>query len=170
MERKNCWLVMAAMLAAASLAGCAEAPREAGADAAGNSTSAVVQPSAPDATAPTTPLPDPVATDEPVTPVGTLAPVTTFTARGNEPFWLVRVDGSALTYSKPELQSGKVLQAQRIDDAVGVVFTGNEAGQAYTLRIRERACQDSMSSESFEFTATFQHGEQSMDGCARRGL
>lgn len=170
MERKTCWLMMAAMLVATLLAGCAKAPREAGVDAAGNSTTAVAQPSAPDATAPTTPLPDPVETDEPVTPIGTPAPITTFTARGNEPFWLVRVDGSALTYSTPDLQPGRVLQAQRTDDAGGVVFTGNDAGQAFTLHISERACQDSMSGEPFEFTATFQYGEQSMDGCARRGL
>lgn len=100
---------------------------------------------------------------------GAFESIHAFTARGNEPFWRVQVEGGTLNYSTPELQPGKALQAQRAARATGVAFSGLDAGQPFTLSITDVPCQDSMSGESFEFTATFQHGDQSMTGCARRG-
>lgn len=169
MAQKARYLAMTAMAAALTLAGCAETPRGGDVDPSGNAAPQATAPQAADTAASPPPLPYPVVTDEPVAPIGTLAPILAFTARGNEPFWRVQVEGGALAYSTPELQPGKVLQAQRTDDAGGVVFAGDDAGQAFTLTITDAPCQDSMSGEAFEFTATFRHGDQAMDGCARRG-
>ena len=62
------------------------------------------------------------------------------------------------------------LQAQRTAHAKGVYFTGHDEGRAFTLDIQGVPCQDTMSGEPFEFTATFKYGEQTLTGCARRGL
>lgn len=104
-----------------------------------------------------------------VTP-GTGEAIATFTARGNEPFWSVQVEGDSLTYATPELQPGRVMQAQRTAHAKGVYFTGHDEGRAFTLDIQGAPCQDTMSGEPFEFTATFKYGGQTLTGCARRGL
>lgn len=104
-----------------------------------------------------------------VTP-GTGEPIAIFTARGNEPFWSVQVEGDTLTYTTPELQPGKVLQAQRQAHAKGVTFRGQDAESGFTLDIQTTPCEDTMSGEPFEFTATFKYGAQTVTGCARRGL
>ena len=101
---------------------------------------------------------------------GTREPIATFTARGNEPFWSVQVEGDTLTYTTPELQPGKVLQAQRQAHAKGVTFSGQEAGSDFTLDIQTTQCEDTMSGEPFEYTATFKYGDETVTGCARRGL
>lgn len=165
------WRGLAAtMVAGIVAAGCDPSPR--GGDATvppPDSTSAARESPASASTPPPAPLPEPVATDEPIPARGPLDSIHAFTARGNEPFWLVRVDGGTLNYSTPELQPGKTLQAQRVGDASGVTLSGLDGGQPFTLRITDAPCQDSMSGQAFEFTATFQHGGQSMTGCARQG-
>lgn len=100
---------------------------------------------------------------------GATAPASTFTARGNEPFWAVKAEGATLTYATPELQPGKVLQAQRREHARGVTFSGRDATGAFTLEIESRPCQDTMADESFAYTATFRYGGRILQGCASRG-
>lgn len=125
-----------------------------------------------DSTAAAPPAPAPVSQGEapPMLTPGTREPIATFTARGNEPFWSVQVEGDTLTYTTPELQPGKVLQAQRQALAKGVTFRGQDAGSDFTLDIQTTPCEDTMSGEPFEFTATFKYGDKTVTGCARRGL
>jgi uncharacterized membrane protein len=99
------------------------------------------------------------------------ASITQFHARGNEPFWSVTVDGTALTWTTPEMQPGKLLVAERSADADdGIQLTGSDGGKAFTLDIQRTPCQDSMSGERFEFTATFTYDGEKMTGCAGSGL
>ncbi|RNF81851.1 COG3650 family protein [Montanilutibacter psychrotolerans] len=102
-------------------------------------------------------------------PVPREAPQPSFTAAGNEPFWSVKVDGSTLTYSTPELQPGKVFAAQHQAQANGARFTGKDGDKVFTLDIQRASCVDSMSGKAFEFTATFDYGEEHMTGCASSG-
>lgn len=99
------------------------------------------------------------------------ASITQFHARGNEPFWSVTVDGTALTWTTPEMQPGKLLVAERSADADdGIQLTGSDGGKAFTLDIQRTPCQDSMSGQVFEFTATFTYDGEAMTGCAGSGL
>ena len=112
----------------------------------------------------------PQGTAGPMVTPDTGEPIATFTARGNEPFWSVQVEGDTLTYSTPELQPGRAMQAQRTAHAKGVGFTGQDEGRDFNLDIQDTACEDTMSGEAFEFTAVFQYGDRTLKGCARRGL
>lgn len=124
----------------------------------------------PPAAAPPAPAPESQGEATPMLTPGTREPIATFTARGNEPFWSVQVEGNTLTYTTPELQPGKVLQAQRQAHAKGVTFNGQDAGSGFTLDIQTTPCEDTMSGEPFEYTATFKYGDETVTGCARRGL
>lgn len=151
------WILPMAFVA---LAACSKSPSGDEAPAAGEATSAMA------------PQPAPASSPSPeaMTASGTAEPIATFTARGNEPFWSVQVEGSTLTYRTPELQPGKVLQSVRQDHAQGVHFTGKDGGKDFSLDISSVPCTDSMSGESFEFTAMFAHEGKSVTGCAKRGL
>lgn len=155
-----------AVLLAVSLGllACSKEAADASAPAAGPYGDAVSAPPAEEA-------PQPAADGSAPGPTGPEADETaaTFKARGNEPFWSVQVEGTTLTYATPELLPGKVLQAQRQNHATGVTFSGQDDGGAFTLDIERRPCQDTMSDESFEFTATFRYGGQTLQGCASRG-
>lgn len=163
---RNVWTVLVATLVAGMAAsGCDGSPREGATVPARDPVNDARESAATSTPPPPAPLPEPVAVDAP----GAFDSIHAFTARGNEPFWRVQVEDGTLHYSTPELQPGKTLQARRAGVGTGVTFSGLDAGQPFTLRITHVPCQDSMSGESFEFTATFQYGDQSMTGCARRG-
>jgi uncharacterized membrane protein len=103
------------------------------------------------------------------TPAATpLTRVTEFVATGNEPFWSVEVDGDTLVYSTPEQMPGTTMQAEREDRPGAAVFRGRDGELAFELVIADEPCQDSMSGWDHDFTATFNHGERSLTGCARR--
>lgn len=89
-----------------------------------------------------------------------------FHARGNEPFWSVRVDGETLVYSTPENQPGMEFAATRTDSATDVEFRGSDDGKEFVLIITPGQCEDSMSGEMSDYTATFGYGERQMTGCA----
>lgn len=90
------------------------------------------------------------------------------TARGNEPFWAIDIDGTVLLWKTPENPQGKALGSSRTMDAGGLVFTGEDDGQPFRLDLRAQPCQDSMSGASMEFTASWTHAGVSQTGCAQR--
>lgn len=92
-----------------------------------------------------------------------------FVAHGNEPFWAVEVDGTTLTWKTPEMPEGRKLVAERSAHAQGVNFTGKDGDKDFTLDIIGKQCSDGMSDETFEFTASWNYGGNTMTGCARRG-
>ncbi|MGY1425487.1 COG3650 family protein [Lysobacter sp. A289] len=96
-------------------------------------------------------------------------PISRLHARGNEPFWSVKVDGDTLTYTTPEMQPGKQLTAERSDHAAGVTFNGTDGDKAFVLDVTGGQCQDSMSGEMFEYTSSFTYGDTEMTGCADAG-
>ncbi|MFC6340277.1 hypothetical protein GIR22_01525 [Pseudomonas sp. CCM 7891] len=92
-----------------------------------------------------------------------------FVARGNEPFWTIRANGSALTWITPENSQGKQLKAERVVSSDKVKYTGKDADKAFTLLIVRSPCTDTMSGETFNFTSVWTHGKQSHTGCAASG-
>ncbi|MGV8940907.1 MAG: COG3650 family protein [Lysobacter sp.] len=112
---------------------------------------------------------DPVASDT-VTAGAQDAPFRQFHARGNEPFWSVRVDGTELVWTTPEMQPGKPLVAERSVSAEDFRFIGSDGDKAFVLEIHRTPCKDSMSGQSFGFTASFTYHGEKMSGCASAGL
>lgn len=89
-----------------------------------------------------------------------------FHARGNEPFWSVEVAGNRLLYNTPDTQPGVELAATRTDTATDVEFRGVHDGKDFVLIITPGHCEDSMSGQAFDYTATFSDGERQLTGCA----
>ena len=119
--------------------------------------------------APTTATAEP-SPPEPAAKLPGDAPATRWIAHGNEPFWSVAVDGTTLTWKTPDMPAGKTLTAERLAYAKGVNFSGNDAGKAFTLDIKTRPCSDDMSDQTFEFTALWEYGGETMTGCASASL
>lgn len=89
-----------------------------------------------------------------------------FHARGNEPFWSVEVAGDKLLYNTPDTQPGVELAATRTDTATDVEFRGVHDGKDFVLIITPGHCEDSMSDQDYDYTATFSDGERQLTGCA----
>ncbi|MCQ0970660.1 hypothetical protein MLD63_09510 [Paracoccus sp. TK19116] len=89
-----------------------------------------------------------------------------FTARGNEPFWLVDVSGGTAVYKTPENQSGRSIAVRRLVFAQGVEYAGELNGQVFALTIRGQDCVDSMSGARFPMSAQLKIGGRMSSGCA----
>lgn len=91
---------------------------------------------------------------------------TRFRASGNEPFWSVTVTGDTLLYNTPDTQPGVELAAKRSDNPTDVEFRGTHDGKDFVLIITPGQCEDSMSGQMSDYTATFSDGERQLTGCA----
>ena len=89
-----------------------------------------------------------------------------FTARGNEPFWLIDVSGDTAIYKTPENQSGRSIAVRRLVFAQGVEYAGELNGQVFALTIRGNDCVDSMSGARFPMSAQLKIGGRMNAGCA----
>ncbi|SFN34584.1 MULTISPECIES: hypothetical protein [unclassified Pseudomonas] len=92
-----------------------------------------------------------------------------FFARGNEPFWAIKTNGSTLIWLTPENPQGKPLRADQAVSADKVEYTGKDADKAFALLIVQAPCVDTMSGEAFNFTAVWTYAQQSHHGCAAGG-
>lgn len=96
-------------------------------------------------------------------------------ARGNEPFWALRVDGTRASWITPEAPDGTGyangswarpeegvwrFEARR-DGADGVEYL--------TLVLSEERCTDSMSGARFPFSARVERSGRTFEGCALEG-
>lgn len=103
-----------------------------------------------------------------------LLPEAEFRARGNEPFWLVDIDGDIATFRSPE-----ELDGVRYDEgswqatARGWRFEAlrhGVDGVAYLiLEVEENRCRDSMSGAWFPYAASLRMGGEPATGCASEG-
>jgi uncharacterized membrane protein len=90
-------------------------------------------------------------------------------ARGNEPFWSVRVFSDRVAFAEPDDPDGLELPAVTSDTAGGrrtYRAAGAGAGTpAVKLVLEPRGCTDSMSGEYMHLTATVQVDGREMSGC-----
>lgn len=87
---------------------------------------------------------------------------------GVEPFWGVKVEGAALTYTTPEtMDQPRLLQGQREQHGDVLSVRGGEGDGAFTLSIHRGPCSDGMSDLSHPFSAEFVLGKERFKGCAR---
>lgn len=89
-------------------------------------------------------------------------------ALGTEPFWSVRLDGSQLTYTSPELPAGITVELDsRQQSGPGLQAAARLDGQPVRLTLGPGPCSDGMSDTVYPWTAQWQHGGIQLRGCAR---
>lgn len=88
-----------------------------------------------------------------------------FTARGNEPFWSVTIDGNRAVLKRAGMRDATI-PVQPINFAKGVEYSGTLGGRPFSLNIRAEPCEDSMSGASWPMTAVLGHSGKQHPGCA----
>jgi len=106
--------------------------------------------------------------------VSTTAPEATgaarqFVARGNEPFWTLKVNGDTLAWITPDHLEGRQLHADKVVSGDRTTYTGTDQGKAFSLVIEPKPCTDSMSGETFSHTSTWTYAGERNSGCAGEG-
>jgi putative lipoprotein len=96
-------------------------------------------------------------------------------ARGNEPFWFVRVEGTAAVVRTPEDSSGVEYGGGLWSRTSAMAWRYQASRQVaggqeqLMLELAEQHCSDSMSGARYPFRATLIRGDRRMEGCALEG-
>ncbi|HEY8573382.1 hypothetical protein [Phenylobacterium sp.] len=90
-------------------------------------------------------------------------------ARGNEPFWAVRMDGVKLTLQRPE-QPELVFEAPgaTISPGKGVWQARSADGQTLSLTLYGSECNDGMSDIRYPLVAEVEFAGETLRGCAAK--
>ena len=96
------------------------------------------------------------------------APTQQFIARGNEPFWTIKVNGATLALITPDHLQGKPLHADQVISGQSTRYSGTDQGKAFTLVIEPKPCTDTMSGEGFSHTSRWTYAGETHLGCAVR--
>jgi uncharacterized membrane protein len=95
-----------------------------------------------------------------------VAPEEVVTLTGTEPFWNLRIQGGAATWTTPENQpDGTRFTVSRFAGNNGLGFTGTLDGEALTATLTPGDCNDGMSDRRFPFVATIALGGETLQGC-----
>lgn len=133
-------------------------------------------PQAPDG-APATPPADapagapavPVVTPEVAKKIGTTDFSGPMIARGNEPFWAVRMEGTKFTLVRPDHPEVTFeAPGAQITPGHGVWRAKAADGQAMTVTLYVSDCSDGMSDMKYPFVAEVEYAGQSLRGCAAK--
>lgn len=85
-------------------------------------------------------------------------------ARGNEPFWLITIDGDRATLRKPDNSEEVTV---RTTDNVAQGFEHHlEFSNGATLDVAQEICYDSMSGQSYPYRVALTEGDSVFAGCA----
>ncbi|RUO39533.1 hypothetical protein CWE22_09555 [Pseudidiomarina aestuarii] len=91
---------------------------------------------------------------------------TSFSARGNEPFWLASLTGQTLTLREPGSEQELTVAAPRLVEDEPLMTWSIAAGSELNLMILDQYCQDSMSGQSYPYTAYLERDGEQTPGCA----
>ena len=95
-----------------------------------------------------------------------VAPEEVVTLTGTEPFWNLRIAGTAATWTTPENQpDGTRFAVTRFAGNNGLGFSGTLDGKALTATLTPGDCNDGMSDRRFPFVATIALGGETLQGC-----
>ena len=90
-------------------------------------------------------------------------------ARGNEPFWAVRMDGTRFTLMRPDHpELAFEAPGAQISPGKGVWPAKSADGQALTVTLYVSDCNDGMSDIAYPFTAEVEFGGETLRGCAAK--
>lgn len=89
-----------------------------------------------------------------------------FSARGNEPFWLVHVNNGSASLRQPSGDRDyPTIEISRLNDTTENTWE-IELRPDETLQISDAICRDSMSGMPYPYTATLTRSDTSFNGCA----
>lgn len=90
-------------------------------------------------------------------------------ARGNEPFWAVRIEGAKFTLQRPD-QPDVAFEAPgaRIVPGKGVWAARSADGKTLNLTLYVSDCSEGMSDLHYPFTAEVELAGQTLRGCAAK--
>lgn len=90
-----------------------------------------------------------------------------FTVSTNEPFWSAKVQGATVVLTGPDqVRTFAVERNEAVMD--GRVVTARDATGILELRVTERLCMDSMSGDSFVYTARLTLDDHTpVEGCGK---
>ncbi|PTB85503.1 hypothetical protein C9927_01030 [Pseudidiomarina aestuarii] len=91
---------------------------------------------------------------------------TSFSARGNEPFWLASLTGQTLTMREPGSEQELTVEAPRLVEDEPIMTWSIAAEDGLNLMILDQYCQDSMSGQSYPYTAYLGREGEKAAGCA----
>ena len=114
------------------------------------------------------PAAPPAAAQEP--PVATVSDFSQpMTARGNEPFWAVRIEGTTLTLLRPD-HPDAAYKAPGATILPGVASWEAKAadGRVLKLRLFVSPCSDGMSDHAYPMTAEVEADGETLRGCAAK--
>jgi uncharacterized membrane protein len=89
-------------------------------------------------------------------------------ARGNEPFWFIRLEGEGGEMRTPDDADPILFGAvtARVHGGVRVFLAHDALGRVLELELRNEPCEDTMSGEALPLTAVRHWQSQSDPGCA----
>jgi uncharacterized membrane protein len=129
-------------------------------------------PQAPDGQAAAPPAEAPTIAVKEITPVerrkiGTTDFGQPLMARGNEPFWAVKMDGTRFTLMRPD-HPELVFESPgaRISPGRGVWPARSADGQTLTVTLYVSDCNDGMSDIQYPFVAEVEFAGETLRGCA----
>ncbi|WP_429911350.1 META domain-containing protein [Glycocaulis sp.] len=92
-----------------------------------------------------------------------------YTARGNEPGWILRLSGNDAEYLGQYGEtsiSGRVTERGALNEETNVLTVSGDDGQSFTVQITHTICQDTMAGLSYPDTVTITLGDmESYSGC-----
>lgn len=88
-----------------------------------------------------------------------------FNARGNEPFWMLEINADQATVRQPGSEANYAVTRSE-PQQIQPLQTSLNFDNGWSLNIRETICYDSMSGQSFPYTAELHTANEVMRGCA----
>ena len=109
------------------------------------------------------------AVEEAATPDG--LELLVFLARGNEPFWNVRIYPDRLRYSALGEDPIEFLAPDHLSEPGRGRWTWSAEGDsgAFSVTIEHRPCDDTMADVSYDYTASVRIDDRVVEGCAIKG-
>jgi uncharacterized membrane protein len=90
------------------------------------------------------------------------------TARGNEPFWSVTIDGTHVRLTRPDQPEVAAETAGAVIQPGRATWVAMAPGQQITITVYESPCSDGMSDTRYPLTAEVALINESLRGCAAR--
>ena len=91
------------------------------------------------------------------------------TARGNEPFWAVRIEGTRLTLLRPDKpETVSEAAGARISPGVGSWDAKAADGRVMKVTLYVSPCSDGMSDLAYPMTAEVEADGETLRGCAAK--
>ncbi|MDQ0464672.1 putative membrane protein [Caulobacter ginsengisoli] len=108
--------------------------------------------------------------DAPAPPPTTTPPAAAYPAdldlAGTEPFWAVKIRGTAVEFSEPDAPAQAFANAAKAEAGGAATWTANNATGSIVVKVTAGPCSDGMSDRVWTYTAEVTLGTRVLKGCA----